>query len=54
MGSMREIGDNEIDAVNGGFRTWLAIIAYEVIDVITSNGDNLKTAFENGKEAASN
>lgn len=52
MKSMREIAKEEVEAVGGGFRTWLAIFAYEIIDVITTNGDNLKTAFENGKEAA--
>lgn len=51
MEGMREMRGDEIDGVSGG-NMWIAVVVYEVIDIITSAGENLKTAFENGKEAA--
>jgi len=37
-------------AINGGY-SWACfiLIAEETVDVITSNGENLKEAYENGR-----
>lgn len=37
--------------INGGRWGWVGVIAAEVVDVITSAGENLKEAYQNGYEA---
>jgi len=45
-----ELNAQEMKAINGGY-SWACfiLIAEETVDVITSNGENLKEAYENGR-----
>lgn len=48
--SVKKLNLNEIKNINGGSKGgWIAGV-YEVIDVITSAGENLKEAYQNGYE----
>lgn len=54
IASLTELNTNETKLTSGGFR-WggpITLAIYEIIDVITSNGENLRTAYENGRKAA--
>lgn len=54
--SVREIEERTAQKINGGLSWtkivggWIAVVASEVVDVITSDGENLEEAYQNGKE----
>ncbi|WP_234570012.1 hypothetical protein [Rhodohalobacter sp. 614A] len=48
---LKQLTTEENKNINGG--RWggpITIIIYEIVDVITSGGDNLREAFENGED----
>jgi hypothetical protein len=51
---VKEIKKQKAKKINGGF--WIVVglaLLSETVDVITSNGDNLREAYQNGYEAGS-
>lgn len=54
---IKELNIEQANNINGGswwakFGGWVGVAAGEIVDVITSGGDNLKEAYQNGREAA--
>lgn len=50
---IHELNEKEMKMINGGGLKgfgWFAVVT-EVVDVVTSNGDNLREAYQNGYEA---
>jgi len=51
--SLKVLTNEETKHINGGLKLWglpIVGLVYEIVDVITSNGENIKTAYENGKQ----
>lgn len=51
--TIKVLTNEELKKINGG-RYWggpIVGLIYEIVDVITSGGENLKTAYENGRQA---
>jgi hypothetical protein len=49
--SIEQLSKNELQQLSGGSYGWPILVLYEIIDVITSSGENIRTAYENGKKA---
>jgi len=46
------LNNHELKNINGG-RWWggpVTVLFYEIADIITSSGDNLREAYENGED----
>lgn len=55
MDNLKLIELNKAEILNTSGGRWggpIVALIYEIVDVITSNGENIKTAYENGAKAA--
>jgi|AntRauTorckE6833_2_1112554.scaffolds.fasta_scaffold86675_2 hypothetical protein len=54
---IKELKKEQSNNINGGswwakYGGWIGVAAGEIVDVITSGGENLMEAYQNGREAA--